>query len=75
VITDWYAARRSINQDALDASVASIAGYFANAAWRPGNPELPRVRAFQRAQLKVTFMWAAHRFRLPEPTWVNEIQM
>ena len=74
VIANWYAERGAINPDALDAAVASVAGYFANAAWRPGIPELPRRRAFQREQLKVSLIWAAHRFRLPEPTWVNEIQ-
>jgi hypothetical protein len=74
VIVNWYGERGAINQDALDAAVASVAGYFANAAWRPAILELPRMRTFQREQLKVTLTWAAHRFRLPEPTWVSEIQ-
>jgi hypothetical protein len=72
VIANWYEEHGAINHDAMDAAIAPIAGYFTDA---PPGPELPRVSAFQRAQLKVTLIWAADRFRLPEPTWVNAIQM
>ncbi|MDP6822784.1 MAG: phosphotransferase [Dehalococcoidia bacterium] len=74
VVSEWYGARWTVDQDALDASVASLAGFFAVAARGPEIPGLPRLRSFVRAQLKVTLMWAADRFRLPEPTWVDEIQ-
>jgi hypothetical protein len=57
----------------LDASIAGIAGYFADRAWRPPILGVPRVRAFQRAQLKVSLAWAARRFDLPEPRWLAAV--
>lgn len=69
----WYAEAWPVDPAALDASVASIAGYFANHAWAPELPRLPRVRTFQRQQLAVTLRWAARRLRLPDPDWVDTI--
>ena len=59
---------------ALDASLAGIAGYFADRAWRPAQAGLPRIRQVQRRQLKATLAWAARRFDLPEPHWLTAIQ-
>jgi hypothetical protein len=67
---DWYAEVMPTRDLYVDASVAGIAGYFADRAWRPPIPGVPRVRAFQRRQLKVTLAWAAQRFALPEPRWL-----
>lgn len=72
-VMTWYADAWKVDYEALDASVASIAGYFARNAWLPAIPELPRVRAFQRAQLAVTLRWCARRLELPDPTWADEI--
>ena len=58
---------------ALDASLAGIAGYFADRAWRPAQAGLPRIRQVQRRQLKATLAWAARRFDLPEPHWLTAI--
>lgn len=69
----WYAETWPVDPAALDASVASIAGYFANHAWAPELPDLPRVRTFQRQQLAVTLRWAARRLGLPDPDWVASI--
>lgn len=69
----WYAETWPVDPAALDAAVASIAGYFANYAWAPELPELPRVRTFQRQQLAVTLRWAARRLGLPDPDWVAAI--
>ena len=69
----WYATTWPVDPRALDAAVASIAGYFANHAWAPELPELPRVRMFQRQQLAVTLRWAARRLRLPPPEWIAAI--
>jgi hypothetical protein len=69
----WYAEAWPVDPAALDAAVASIAGYFANHAWAPELPELPRVRTFQRQQLTVTLRWAARRLGLPDPDWVTSI--
>ena len=66
----WYAEVMPLRRSSLDAAVAGIAGYFADRAWRPPIPGLPRVRAFQRRQLKVSLAWAARRFDLPEPRWL-----
>lgn len=72
-IMAWYAATWPVDPRALDAAVASLAGYFANHAWAPELPELPRVRTFQRQQLAVTLRWAARRLGLPAPDWVGAI--
>lgn len=69
----WYGEAWPVDPTALDAAVASIAGYFANHAWAPELAELPRVRTFQRQQLAVTLRWAARRLGLPDPDWVGAI--
>ena len=69
----WYAEIMPLRDSHLDASVAGIAGYFADKAWRPPIPGVPRVRAFQRAQLKVSLAWAARRLALPEPAWLDAV--
>ena len=34
---------------------------------------LPRLRSFQRRQLKVTLAWAARRLKLPAPGWLEAV--
>lgn len=72
-ILDWYADVMPLRDAHLDASISGIAGYFADRAWRPPIPGVPRVRDFQRRQLKVTLAWAARRFALPEPRWLAAV--
>jgi hypothetical protein len=72
-IMAWYGEGEPVDPRALDASVAAIAGYFANHAWAPELPELPRVRSFQRQQLRVSLRWAARRLQLPVPNWVDGV--
>ncbi len=67
----WYAERIPLRPQALDAAVADLAGFFADEAWRPAIPGLPRLRPFQRAQLRVTLAWAARRLQLPPPAWLD----
>jgi hypothetical protein len=69
----WYAEVMPLRESHLDASVAGIAGYFADRAWRPPIPGVPRVRAWQRRQLKVSLAWAARRLALPEPRWLAAV--
>ena len=69
----WYGESFDVDADVLDASVAAIAGYFARNAWAPEIPSLPRVRGFQRRQLRETLRWAASRLDLPEPTWADAL--
>jgi len=58
---------------ALEASIAGVAGYFADRAWRPPSVGLPRLRPWQRRQLKVMLAWAARQFGLPEPRWLAAV--
>ncbi|HEV8671581.1 MAG TPA: phosphotransferase [Candidatus Limnocylindria bacterium] len=69
----WYAEVMPLRKSYVDASVAGIAGYFADRAWRPPIPGVPRVRAFQRRQLKVSLAWAARLLGLPEPLWLAAV--
>jgi hypothetical protein len=69
----WYAERAPVRPHALDAAVADLAGFFADEAWRPAIPGLPRLRPFQRAQLRVTLAWAARRLQLPPPAWLESV--
>jgi hypothetical protein len=69
-----YGERIAVREDVLTSAVASISGYFANMSWQPAIPGLPRVRDFQRAQLRVTLRWAARRLGLPEPEWVDGVR-
>ncbi|MGH2492324.1 MAG: phosphotransferase [Candidatus Limnocylindria bacterium] len=70
---DWYAEVMELRESYVDASVAGIAGYFADKAWRPPIPGVPRVRSFQRRQLVVSLAWAARRLALPEPWWLTAV--
>jgi thiamine kinase-like enzyme len=69
----WYAGVAPVRQEVLDGAVASLAGFFADAAWREDIPGLPRLRAFQRRQLRVTLAWAARRLNLPHPAWLEAV--
>lgn len=59
---------------ALEAALAGVAGYFADRAWRPAQPGLPRLRPWQRTQLTVMLAWCARHFDLPEPRWLAAIR-
>jgi len=69
----WYEDVLPLRAEAVDASLAGIAGYFADRAWRPPMPGLPRIRSIQRRQLKATLAWAARRLGLPEPRWLAAV--
>ena len=69
----WYEEVTRLRPEMIDASLAGIAGYFADRGWRPPIPGLPRVRRWQRDQLKECLRWAARRFDLPEPRWLDAV--
>jgi hypothetical protein len=69
----WYAERMPVRSEVVDATAAALAGYFAEQAWQPDIPGLPRLRAFQRRQLVVTLAWAGRRLRLAEPSWLHGV--
>lgn len=73
-IMAWYSERLLPREPVVRASVAAIAGYFADAAWRPELPGLPRLRSIQRRQLRASLAWAARQLGLPEPTWLREVK-
>ncbi|HEX4743475.1 MAG TPA: phosphotransferase, partial [Candidatus Limnocylindria bacterium] len=70
----WYEEILPLRAPELDGSVAGIAGYFADRAWRPPMPGLPRIRSIQRRQLKASLRWAARRLALPEPRWLDAVK-
>jgi hypothetical protein len=72
-VVAWYSECLPLRDDALDAAVSWLAAFFAHHAWRPDLPGLPRLRRFQRQQLRVTLAWAARRLGLPEPDWVESL--
>jgi hypothetical protein len=55
----------------VDGALAWCLTYFADRAWRPDIPGLPRVRRFQRQQLGTLVLWAARQWALPQPAWVD----
>ncbi len=71
----WHGERFALRDDAIDAAVASLSSFFASHAHRPDIPGLPRLRSFQRAQLRVTLAWAARRLKLPDPAWLSNISV
>lgn len=73
-VIDWYEEVLPLRQRELDGAISGIAGYFADRAWRPPMPGLPRIRSIQRRQLKATLAWAARRFALPEPRWLAAVR-
>jgi hypothetical protein len=72
-IIAWYEEVLPLRAAAIDSSLAGIAGFFADRAWRPPLNGLPRLRPFQRRQLKTCLAWAARRFDLPEPNWLAAV--
>ncbi len=72
-VLEWYEEVLLLRPREIDASIAGIAGYFADHAPRPPMPGLPRIRNIQRRQLKATLAWAARRFALPEPRWLDAV--
>jgi len=73
-VLEWYEEVLRLRPDMIDASLAGVAGYFADRAWRPPIEGLPRVRRWQRDQMKECLRWAARRFDLPEPHWLEAVR-
>ena len=72
-VLEWYEEVLRLRPAMIDASLAGISGYFADRAWRPPIEGLPRVRRWQSTQLKECLRWAARRFDLPEPLWLDTV--
>lgn len=72
-VVGWYEEVLRVRADVLTASVAAIAGYFADRAPRPDPPGLPRLRSVQRRQLKASLAWAARALHLAPPDWLAAV--
>jgi hypothetical protein len=72
-VVGWYADVAPPRPAALDGASAALAGFFADHAPGEELPGLPRLRSFQRRQLKVVLPWAAARLGLPEPGWLSAV--
>ena len=72
-IMSWYAERFPVRTDAVDCALAWCLTFFADRAWRPEIPGLPRLRRFQCQQFAVLALWAARRWSLPSPDWANRL--
>lgn len=69
----WYREGVVVREDALAAAIATIAGYFADRAWQPPIPGLPRLRSIQRRQLRSSLAWCARHLGLEEPSWLAAV--
>ena len=72
-VVGWYEEVLRLRADMVDAALAGVSGYFADRSWRPPIEGLPRVRRWQRTQLKECLRWTARRFNLPEPRWLDAV--
>jgi Ser/Thr protein kinase RdoA (MazF antagonist) len=72
-LTRWYSEVLPLDAAVLTASAAGISGYFANRGSSPDLPGLPRLRSFQRRQLKSSLAWAARRLELRPPLWLEHV--
>lgn len=70
----WYVERLQLRQEAVNAAIAWFGAFFADLAWRPDIPGLPRLRRFQCQQLSVVLAWAARRLHLATPAWLTALR-
>ena len=69
-ILEWYREVHPLDPKIMEAAVCVAAAFFADRAWLPELPGLPRLRTFQRSQLLVTLKWALRRLGREAPTWL-----
>ncbi len=69
----WYGERFPLRSDAIEHALAWWLTFFAQRAWQPEIPGLPRLRRFQRQQLGVLIAWAARYWSFPSPGWAEQL--
>ena len=69
----WYGEQLPLTAAAVESALAWWLMFFANRAWQPDIPGLPRVRRFQRQQLGLLTQWASRAFALPSPAWAAHL--
>jgi Ser/Thr protein kinase RdoA (MazF antagonist) len=72
-ILGWYREVNPLDPQIMEAAVCVAAAFFADRAWLPELPGLPRLRTFQRRQLVATLRWALRRLGVETPTWVAAV--
>lgn len=72
-LVQWYARQHAVRERVLASSAAAVAGFFAEHAWQPEVPALPRLRSVQRHQLKASLASAARLLQLPTPDWLATV--
>ena len=72
-ILAWYGEQLPLAPAAVEGALAWWLMFFADRAWRPDIPGLPRLRRFQRQQLGLLIQWAARAFALPAPAWAAHL--
>jgi aminoglycoside phosphotransferase (APT) family kinase protein len=72
-IITWYGEKFPLRTDAVEGALAWWLTFFAQRAWQPEIPGLPRLRRFQRQQLAVLISWAARHWSFPSPGWVKRL--
>lgn len=73
-VVGWYEEVLPVRANFLRASIAAIAGFFAERAPLPDTPGLPRLRSVQRRQFKASLAWAARELHLPQPSWLRGVR-
>jgi hypothetical protein len=73
LLTRWYSEVLPLDARVLTAVAVGISGFFADRGSRPEMPELPRLRSFQRVQLKASLTWAMRRLGLAPPEWLESV--
>ena len=71
LLTSWYSEVLPLDARVLTAVAVGISGFFADRGSRPEMPELPRLRSFQRVQLKSSLNWALRRLGMARPAWLE----
>jgi hypothetical protein len=72
-ILGWYREVNPLDPKIMEAAVCVAAAYFADRAWLPELPGLPRLRTFQKKQLVVALRWALLGLGVETPTWLAAV--
>jgi len=72
-ILGWHLEVNPLDPKIMEAAVCLAAAYFADRAWLPELPGLPRLRTFQKKQLIVALRWAFSRLGVETPTWLAAV--
>ncbi len=65
VLITQYPGCRGVDDSAITAAIAAVAGYFTHRSLQPPPPGLPTVREFQAAQGAVARQWLSERLNWP----------